>query len=246
MKKTFGVSFALVGLLAVIAVGATNIAKPEGGNIGSSPTRLAEGGNIGSSPARVAEGSNIGSRQTTLPGTRSASAQPDQRAREGHEADQRRNEPRDRSTKEMDAITTDPLGNGLIGGIVGAAVKGGSLIVGGIVGALRGEAISNGINKGTDALKAAQEKAAQEKAAQEALQKAAQEKAAQEKAAQKAAQEKAAQEKAAQEKAAQDAREIQKATQPRNERGASEPHEHDHHDLNDAPDRDRDRVSKIA
>jgi hypothetical protein len=116
----------------------------------------------------------------------------------------------DQRVREYDKPMTgaDPVGNALIGGIVGAAVKGGSLIVGGITGAAKGVALGTG----KEALKAAQEKAAREKAAQE---KAAQEKAAREKAArEKAAQEKAAREKATQEKAERDRKAIERATEP--------------------------------
>src|SRR5689334_4277299 len=67
MKKTFGVSVALVGLLAVVAIGANTGAKPApGGNIGSAPARVADGGNIGSSPAAAKVGGNVVSNQVTV------------------------------------------------------------------------------------------------------------------------------------------------------------------------------------
>lgn len=51
MKKTFGISIALVGLLTVIAVGASTVAKPSGGNICSGPARADIGSNIGGKQA---------------------------------------------------------------------------------------------------------------------------------------------------------------------------------------------------
>jgi hypothetical protein len=167
MKKTFGVSIALVGLLAVIAAGATPITKPEGGNVGSGPARTAEGGNVGS---------------VAVAGPQPAVAQPDQSARESQTASEPHNDSHQRLDTSKDAITTDPLGNAIIGGIVGATVRGGSVVVGVVTGAVRGAALEG---------------------AKEA---------------------------------------IQKAT----ERHGGEAHEHDHHDLNDAPDKDRDHVSHIA